>query len=451
MSLFTALLGGPSLPFPVGAKLVTLGDSIFWRGSQFTVSGLRLSHDMRSEAQWANAMLGYPVKHEIWQDGTNFKGANQGVNGDEPSDMYARLPALLDAMDLLGGNWIIVVAGGTNGATSVTAATHINYLGLIIAAIRARGSRYKIILGKVRPRVIVADPANGYTATDVRWQRMYDINAWTDTQYVPGIVELWDNFNPTRNLSAPTQLGEAISWMLEDDVHNLPPGAFANAVTLMTPLSRCVQPGSWIDWTATNYMTNPTETGTAGLKTGVPLPTGTFPNNKTVGLSSGSLATLVGSRDGSGYQTNTFGSGAGTASVNNFRYAHTPTTALSAMLARPAGTWFQYFADVDAQLWEGHASFSAELVDSDGSANYLGLYPNNSTMAGGGIEQDFSGIIGTTPIMRAGRTQFRARISNGVYVGNHPRKGTAISGTGYIKPKREGIFEVPSPELEFPF
>ncbi len=447
MSLLLLSGGIPPLPiFQPGVRVMAEGDSIIAFGYRFATSGLALETQTDSEIAWADVLAGGGrFRHALWQDGTAQRGASGAVAGAEPEDILARLDGRIAAA-VAGGTQIMIVCAGTNGAVDKPASTHIAALDEILRRLRYAG--IFCVLGTVRPRSIVADPLNGYEATDARWTRMYALNTWIRAQSRrPGVI-VWDPWDDLRNPSATTQVGEALGNTLVDDVHPNARGAFLGAKSLAETLNRIIAPGSWLpDVAAGNAWPNPTMTGSGALSaTGA---TGVIATGWSCSRATGSTAAVIGSKNGDGNQVLTFSSGVAAATTDVFYLIHTPTSALSAVLAGEAGSYWQLAFELDVSAWDGFAYVSPWIYESGGGVNNKTL--STTAPQYGGVYEGYNGIIALTPpIKRAAWTSIRARLAVGVYVGPHPVTGEQVTGTGTVTVKRAWLCQTENPETAFP-
>lgn len=155
---------GPQPSFANGAKVATLGDSLFARGHQATTSGARTTAQNRacSMLTWAFG-LSPRFKHTVFWDNTAtaandiptygaasagdnlFRGANFGYFGDTALGVTRRTAQVISS-----GATICYLNIGTNTDSPNTSAQKIIYINQVLTALRAGGVH--VLLGTIRPR-----------------------------------------------------------------------------------------------------------------------------------------------------------------------------------------------------------------------------------------------------------------------------------------------------------
>ncbi len=430
-----------------GVKVLTIGDSIFDFADRFTSGGLVLEHQTNSEIAWARLKLsqdgGSRFRHFIWQDGSGRRGANQGVGGDEPNLVLARLPAILSACDAP----IVVVNVGTNAQApddQVTPA--VANMEQIVDTILAAGRI--CILGTIRPRKV---DVSGYASGSYLWQRRLDINTWIRAQKGrPGVV-IWDPDPDMLKLSGATERGEAADDVTVDDVHLNARGAFVSGYkSLAAALSSVIEPGTY--WPALSdttlnifpYGQMASDGGTAN--TGV---TGSIATGWVAERTTGSTITAVASKQSGNRQQFVITSNTTPNTTNVLRLYHTPTTALSALLnTYGSDTWWQLGMDIECSAWAGFAYTHLLFYDNATGVNYSDGRPLTGGL--GGVNEHWRGVLAPPPLKRASLSTLRARLNVGIYVGNHPVTGSPISGTGTLTVRGAWLFQTDNPEVMFP-
>jgi len=430
-----------------GVKVVAVGDSIIDFGDRWNASGLALEHQVDSEIMWAGLKLsaldgGPRFRYQIWQDGTNRKGANQGVAGDEPSLVYARLPAILSACDAP----IIILAVGTNSESPDAQQWEaVAYLEKCVALILAAGRT--CVLGCVRPRAI----DGAYTEDSYLWQRRLDINTWVRAQRGrPGVV-VWD-MDPDMLKASPTVVGEVEAGLLVDEVHLQTKGAFRSGYkSLAGALASIIAPGTF--WpaldAAANIFPNGTLAGDSGtFGTGV---SGTHCNSLIAERATGSTITTVASQASGNRQVYTITSdGMASDATDVLRIRHNTTSALSTLLnTYGSDTWWQLGADVECSAWHGFGATRLWFYDSGNGINYSAGSGMSTNLPEGGADEGWRGVLHTPPLKRASWSNLRMRLDTYVYVGQHPVSGDPIAGTGVLTLRGLWLFQTDNPEVLF--
>lgn len=229
---------------PCGAKLVHVGDSLVANADSSSGSGVSVSHGARSEMDWARwlDLNGPRVRYDIWNDvssSPNFwKGANQGIGGQDELDTFARRATTLalkpDA---------VVLTIGTNGVNAGRTAA------AIFATIQAEvqfylANRVRVWLGLVRPRgTFEVWGGSMWVAADAKWAVLTALNALliSFARATPGVT-LWDTYSPLDDGTGHAVVANSI-----DGLHSTPIGAYLPAVGLSAIIQAQVQAGRYFD------------------------------------------------------------------------------------------------------------------------------------------------------------------------------------------------------------
>lgn len=267
--------GGPGWPtFPVGAKVITVGDSITQDANIATSNGLQVYNQNDGIITWALAQVPC-FKHSIWYDVTAtsgasapyFRGANFGISGDTATGVYDRITPILNT----GADIAVVLIGTNTGTTDAGSAVKIAKIQSIVDDLVANG--FFVIIGTILPRTVRSSPT-GYQLSPAQMAPILETNDFIRTLGSANIA-VWDSWNdmldPAYTESDP-EYGSILAAYTKDDVHISAMGAYTAAQTLV-PILRMIAQNSTLyscEWFEnngeSNRITNGDFSGTAGSK-----------------------------------------------------------------------------------------------------------------------------------------------------------------------------------------